>query len=110
MPRDQGARLIDQRRHGPASLADRRGDLSDLRVAVHARIARIGDQTLDRPALDAIGWPLLLHQPAAQTFHMALGLCQSRRDVGAASMVSMATDSRARRMVTAMRASKSGEH
>ena len=49
--------LGDQHRIGPAPFLDRRRDLIDLRVAVRAGVARIGNELRDRPALHLVGGP-----------------------------------------------------
>lgn len=54
MPGDDRALPVDEDRIREAELADRGGDLRDLRVAVRARVGGVGDQLLDRPALDRV--------------------------------------------------------
>ena len=53
MAGDDIAVLADQDRVGEAEGADAAGDLGDLRIAVGAGIAGVGNQPLDRPLLEA---------------------------------------------------------
>ena len=50
--RDDTLDRIHQDRRGPAELGNAGGDLGDLRIAVRARIAGVGDQRLDLAVLD----------------------------------------------------------
>jgi Protein of unknown function (DUF3606) len=52
MAGDNQILLVDEDRHCPSPLADRRGELRDLFGQVLARIALVGSQGADRPALD----------------------------------------------------------
>jgi hypothetical protein len=52
VPGDDAVVTIDQDRVGEAELRDGSGDLGDLRLAVRARVARVGDQRLDLAVLD----------------------------------------------------------
>src|SRR5262245_10547546 len=58
MASDDHPRFIDQHRHCEAPLANRGRDLSNLRLAMRPRIARVGDQAVELLPLDAVGWPL----------------------------------------------------
>jgi hypothetical protein len=55
--RNQAPVLTHQRRRRPAPFLDARGDCGDLGIRVGPRVARIGDQPIDRPALDLVGRP-----------------------------------------------------
>src|SRR6516225_413970 len=52
---DDAALAVDQHRIGEPKLADAAGDLRDLGVAVDPRVARVGDQRLDRAQHDLVG-------------------------------------------------------
>ena len=54
---DEAALLVDQDRDRPAPLADRRRDLVDLFGRVRPRVAGVGDERGDAPALDLVGRP-----------------------------------------------------
>ena len=53
MAGDQHPPLIDQARYGEAELDDRGGNLGHLGFRVGARIGGVGQQSVDRPTLDA---------------------------------------------------------
>ena len=59
MPGNDGAVLCHQDRIGPAPFTDRCRDLVDLLVAVRADVARVGNETFDRPALHLVRRPAL---------------------------------------------------
>jgi len=49
--------LVDQHRRRPPPCADGGGKLFEVGFAMKPGIVGIGDQPLDRPTLDPIGWP-----------------------------------------------------
>ena len=55
VPGDHLELVVDQDRHGPAELDQRRRQLGDLVVRVRARIARVRTQLVDPQLLDAAG-------------------------------------------------------
>ena len=54
---EQVTLLVDQHRHRPSPFADGGGKLVEVGFAMKPGIVCIGDQPLDRPTLDPIGWP-----------------------------------------------------
>jgi hypothetical protein len=57
MPGYQRTRFVNEHRVGEAKFADRGSDLRYLLVRMRAGIAGVGDEPIDRPALDLIGRP-----------------------------------------------------
>jgi hypothetical protein len=60
MPGDQRTLFVNEHRVGETKFADRCGDLRYLLVGMSASIASVGDQPIDRPALDLVRRPRLL--------------------------------------------------
>jgi len=58
MPGYELALLVDQHRHRPPPFEDGCGNFAEVGLAVKPRIARVGFQPLDGPALDLIGRPV----------------------------------------------------
>ena len=57
MAGNDAAGLVEEDRHRPAPLADRRRDLRDLGVAVEAGVPGIGRQLGNRPPRDLVSRP-----------------------------------------------------
>jgi hypothetical protein len=58
VPRNQRALFVNEYRDGEAKFADRGSDLRHLFGGMSARVAGIGNQPIDRPALDLVCRPL----------------------------------------------------
>src|SRR6266436_6684401 len=54
---NQHAVLVNKHRVGPSPSAKRVGKLVDVALAMQTGIAGVGDQPLDRPVLNPLGWP-----------------------------------------------------
>jgi hypothetical protein len=54
---DDAARLVDQDRVGPAPLLDAGRNLGNLRFRMGPRVAGVGHQLVERPALYLVGRP-----------------------------------------------------